>query len=128
MPFRADPRKTLAALAVLALPALAACAPGQQFSGLSVTAPGKPRAENPDSLVGSDGDLLEERLGRPDYLRAEDTAEVWQYRLDNCVVDFVLYRNGAGYRIAGWNGRHRVSGRDYDHDTCRRELRRRRAH
>ena len=81
-----------------------------------------PPTLEPGSMVGLDGGQLEGRLGLPDYRRVEDTVQVWQYRLENCVVDFVLYPDDSVHRITAWNGRHRVNGRNYDHDACSREL------
>ena len=120
-----SPSPIFSALAVsLASIALAGCATGQLASGVpgagSSVAAGP--ALEPESFVGQNSRQLETRLGPPDYRREEASAQVWQYRLDQCVVDFVLYRNGSGYRIEAWNGRHRTSGRGYDHDICRREL------
>ena len=108
--------KFLAMLLLCGLPLLGGCA----TSGLDIgsAARGGGKALEPDSLVGLDGGELEQHLGQPDYRRAEDTIRVWQYRLDQCVVDFVLHQNGSGYRVAAWDGRHKISGRGYDHDAC----------
>ena len=129
MPSRFAPFKSFAVLFLCGLPLLAGCATTQlagtarQAGGSAVR--GGAKALEPGSLVGLNGDQLERRLGEPDYLRAEDTTRVWQYRLDQCVVDFVLYRNGSGYRVAAWDGRHRISGRGYDHRACIVDLGRR---
>ena len=121
-----------ALIAALALPLLAACAQLPAAGGPGAAAGGTPaarqlRLRGPESLVGLDRVQLAQQLGQPDYRRMEDTVLVWQYRLDNCVVDFVFHQSGGGYHIAAWNGRHRTSGVDYNHDTCRRELRRHKA-
>ena len=121
MPHRTASRFA-SALAAAATLALAGCATGEFASGASVAGSPNAPALEPASLVGQNGFHLESRLGPPDYRREEASAQVWQYRLDQCVVDFVLYRNGSGYRIEAWDGRHRTSGLGYDHDTCRREL------
>ena len=121
--------KFLAALALCGLPLLAGCATagldGQSAFRQSAFRGGA-KALEPDSLVGLDGGELERHLGQPDYLRAEDTTRIWQYRLDQCVVDFVLYKNGSGYLVAAWDGRHRISGRGYNHRACVVDLGRRR--
>ena len=123
--------KSISAIAaVFASLMLAGCATGQlasgaaEASGPGFRAVGKPALE-PASLVGQKGHQLETRLGPPDYLREEASVRVWQYRLDGCVVDFVLYRNGSGFDVAAWNGRNRVSGLDYDHESCAHALARR---
>ena len=124
--FRSAPLKSLAVLALCGLPLLTGCAATQLAGGPAVRVAGKAPELEPESLVGLDGKQLERRLGQPDYLRAEDTTRIWQYRLDRCVVDFVLYRNGSGYRVAAWDGRHRISGRGYDHGACIADLGQRR--
>ena len=130
MTHRTAPRMASALAAVVASLALAGCADGQFASGSAAVygagsrAVGPPQLE-PASLVGQKGHQLETRLGPPDYLREEASARVWQYRLEGCVVDFVLYRNGSGLDVAAWNGRNRVSGLDYDHEACAHALARR---
>ena len=129
MPNHRPKLRILRAAVACASLAAAGCTAGQQAS-----APGSPSgsgirggawALEPESLVGRDGRQLESRLGRPDYRREEGRAMVWQYRLDGCVVDFVLYGDGSGFDVAAWRGRSRVSGGDYNHRACARELARR---
>ncbi len=51
---------------------------------------------DPTQVVGMLPRELRSLLGRPEFVRRDMTAEVWQYRRDRCVVDLFLYDDGAG--------------------------------
>jgi len=83
-----------------------------------------PPAEfEPASIVGLSADQLEARFGTADLLRREGTAEVWQYRLSACVVDYFVYPDAAGIRkIVAWDWRAPVLSADIDALKCRQDL------
>jgi len=87
-----------------------------------VPPPAPPPQLDPATLIGSPGDRLLLQLGEPDYQRIEAHVRIWQYRLDHCVVNFVLVDAGSGEMINAWTGRHRELGLVYDHEICIREL------
>ena len=86
--------------------------------------PAPPPAEfEPASIVGLSADQLEARFGTADLLRREGTAEVWQYRLSACVVDYFVYPDAAGIRkIVAWDWRAPVLSADIDALKCRQDL------
>ena len=51
---------------------------------------------DPRRFIGAKPDFLLEALGKPSSLRKEAPAEVWQYRAEQCVLDFFLYEEGDG--------------------------------
>lgn len=59
------------------------------------------RIATPQALMGATPDILLATLGRPDLLRREAPAQVWQYRGDGCVLDFVLYDDAPATAGAG---------------------------
>lgn len=87
-----------------------------------VPVPTPPAQLEPATLVGGASDQLLLRLGEPDYLRKEGQVEIWQYRFQSCVVNFIMLEGDGGPMITSWIGRHRQLGLAYDHDTCIREL------
>jgi hypothetical protein len=42
---------------------------------------------------------LTARLGRPDFKRQEETAQIWQYRGTACVLDVFLYQEGSDLKV-----------------------------
>ena len=83
-----------------------------------------PAAEfEPASIIGLSADQLEAHFGTADLLRREGTAEVWQYRLSACVVDYFVYPDAAGIRkIVAWDWRAPVLSADIDALKCRQDL------
>ena len=53
-----------------------------------------------ERLRGLTAAELARHLGKPDFVRAEPPAVVWQYRSTHCVLDLFLYRSEDEYRIA----------------------------
>ena len=74
----------------------------------------------PDDLVGLGRVKLFERLGTPHFDRLYDHVEIVQYRLQHCVIDFVII--GDQPIVQSWHGRHRVYGNAYDHELCVQNL------
>ena len=58
--------------------------------------PPPPPEFEPASLLGASSSKIEAVLGSADLLRREGTAEVWQYRLATCVVDYFVYPDAKG--------------------------------
>ena len=98
--------------------------PTEATEEISKPEPAPPPAEfEPASIVGLSADQLESRFGTADLLRREGTAEVWQYRLSACVVDYFVYPDAAGIRkIVAWDWRARVLSADIDALKCRQDL------
>ena len=81
--------------------------------------PELPPELDPESLIGSPASDVEQRLGLPVLRRLEGTTEVWQYRMESCIIDFVLPE---GTTVLALNSRHRQHGQSYDALSCRRDL------
>lgn len=81
--------------------------------------PALPAELDPESLIGQDATVLNLQLGEPDLRRREGTAEVWQYKMNTCVMDFVLLD---GQTVSAWHSRHRQRGMVNDPVICRRDL------
>ena len=50
-------------------------------------------------------------LGRPDLLRRDGDAEIWQYRAGSCILDIFLYEEPGGMRVAHADFRGNAPGR-----------------
>ncbi len=51
------------------------------------------------SMIGVADRDLSAALGEPTQVRRDDPAEIWQYRGQECVLDFYLYRASAGLQV-----------------------------
>lgn len=51
-------------------------------------------------LAGLSEAELRRLLGAPDFRRREASAQIWQYRSAECVLDLFLYRSAGAYRVA----------------------------
>lgn len=80
---------------------------------------------DPARLYGLNKAELVAQLGEADFLRRGDGADILQYRLKSCVVDFVFTPTDNEQRLTSWHARHRIYGQDFDEKTCRRDLARR---
>lgn len=49
------------------------------------------RTVHPDELMGKTGAEITELLGKPNLVRRETRAQVWQYRGQTCVLDLFFY-------------------------------------
>lgn len=64
-----------------------------------------------EKLPGLTGAQITEMLGKPQFLRQDNTAELWQYRGDACVLHLFLYRANDEWRVRHAEARPRaVSG------------------
>ncbi len=79
------------------------------------------RTLGPQELVGLDIDSLSRRLGTPHYQRVEGLVTVWQYRLDACVVDFIILSQNNSMIVSTWQARH-PENETYNHSLCSVEL------
>jgi len=53
-----------------------------------------------NQLTGLSETALRRLLGAPDFRRREASAQIWQYRSAECVLDLFLYRRAGAYRVA----------------------------
>ncbi len=54
---------------------------------------------DPRRIMGLTRDELSELLGKPHFRRRDITAEIWQYRHPECILDVFLYESGNDYRV-----------------------------
>ena len=77
----------------------------------------------PTSLLGASSSKIEAVLGSADLLRREGTAEVWQYRLATCVVDYFVYPDANGNKqVTGWDWRPPIIAENLNAQQCRQDL------
>lgn len=74
---------------------------------------------NPEIFLGKTSDDLVSNLGQEDYRRIDQDVLVLQFRMPNCIIDFVM---SSEKRISSYHGRHRVYGQDYDEASCQLDL------
>ena len=55
--------------------------------------------DDPARVLGLGPDQLTEILGRPELMRREPPAEIWQYRGESCVFDVFLYEEAGVVRV-----------------------------
>ena len=93
------------------------------FDIAAVTAPPPPPEFEPASLLGASSSKIEAVLGSADLLRREGTAEVWQYRLATCVVDYFVYPDANGNKqVTGWDWRPPIIAEILNAQQCRQDL------
>lgn len=68
---------------------------------------GKTDAKAIEDLRGLGRAELVSLLGEPDFLRRDAPAEVWQYRVPDCILDVFLYRDGGETRVVHAEARSR---------------------
>ena len=56
--------------------------------------------DDPGQLNGLDGHRVADLLGPASFVRRDGPAEVWQYRLEACVLDVYLYRDAGALTVA----------------------------
>lgn len=83
--------KALAPAALLLC--LAACQSGAPADGAMQPAAAI-ISDDSNAFIGLDDRALANALGKPQMVRSEPPAEVWQYGGADCVVDFYLYDSG----------------------------------
>jgi hypothetical protein len=75
-------------------------ADGDRASAEVAELPPEPEIDDdPERLLGLEPDALSDLLGRPELIRREDPAQVWQYRGADCVFDVVLYQEAGGRTV-----------------------------
>ena len=85
--------------------------------------PPPPLEFEPASLLGASSSKIEAVLGSADLLRREGTAEVWQYRLATCVVDYFVYPDANGNKqVTGWDWRPPIIAENLNAQQCRQDL------
>lgn len=85
--------------------------------------PPPPPEFEPASLLGASSSKIEAVLGSADLLRHEGTAEVWQYRLATCVVDYFVYPDADGNKqVTGWDWRPPIIAENLNAQQCRQDL------
>ena len=85
--------------------------------------PPPPPEFEPASLLGASSSKIEAVLGSADLLRREGTAEVWQYRLATCVVDYFVYPDADGNKqVTGWDWRPPIIAENLNAQQCRQDL------
>ena len=85
--------------------------------------PPPPPEFEPTSLLGASSSKIEAVLGSADLLRREGTAEVWQYRLATCVVDYFVYPDADGNKqVTGWDWRPPIIAENLNAQQCRQDL------
>ncbi len=105
-------------------------AAGETRSGDAQTADAlalQPIDTNPQRMLGADAEGLAARLGEPARRRREAAAQVWQYRLQTCVLDVVLYPENGTPVIAHLDARDRQGAPVATRGCLRRLLERRAA-
>lgn len=73
----------------------AALPPSKSSTGESPTIEGPPL----ETLPGMTGEQIIKLLGKPQFLRDETSAALWQYRAGGCVLNLFLYRTGEALRV-----------------------------
>ena len=68
-----------------------------------------PPAVKPEQIMGLTRIELLGLLGKPDFLRRDAPAEIWQYRGKKCILDVFLYDSGEYYRVLHFEVRDRTA-------------------
>jgi hypothetical protein len=75
-----------------------------------------------NEFVGFSPDRVLPILGAPDFVRRDGTAQIWQYRATNCILDLFLYQSGSEALVKHAELRSRVPGAE-SLDTCYSRMR-----
>lgn len=67
-----------------------------------------PPSVRPEQIMGLTRSELSDLLGKPDFLRRDAPAEIWQYRGKECILDVFLYETGEHYRVFHFEVRDRT--------------------
>ncbi len=59
----------------------------------------RPPPVDPRRIMGLTRAELSDLLGKPHFRRRDITAEIWQYRHAECILDVFLYESGDDYRV-----------------------------
>jgi hypothetical protein len=89
------------AMALTALPlCLAACQSAAPNEGAMLQPAAAIISNDSNAFIGLDDLALANALGKPQMVRKEMPAEVWQYGGADCVVDFYLYERDGRLEVA----------------------------
>lgn len=77
---------------------------------------------SPEEFVGFSPERVLPILGAPDFVRRDGSAQIWQYRATNCVLDLFLYQNGKETHVKHAELRPRVPGAE-SIDSCYSRMR-----
>ncbi len=89
----------------------------------AVETPPPPPEFEPASLLGASSSDVEAVFGSADLLRREGRAEVWQYRLATCVVDYFVYPDADGNKqVTDWDWRAPIITERLNARQCRQDL------
>jgi hypothetical protein len=77
---------------------------------------------SPDEFLGYSPERVLPVLGAPDFVRRDGTAQIWQYRATNCILDLFLYKTGNETRVRHAELRPRVPGAE-PVDACYSRMR-----
>lgn len=80
-----------------------------------------PVDDNPQRFLGLTPVDLTAELGKPQLRRQESTAEIWQYRRQDCVLDVFLYEESDGFKVAYLEARD-LSAEPVETRPCLRDL------
>jgi len=75
-----------------------------------------------NEFVGSSPDSVLPILGAPDFVRRDGSAQIWQYRATNCILDLFLYQAGSETKVKHAELRSRVPGAE-TLDVCYSRMR-----
>lgn len=79
--------------------------------------PSKPKITS-QQLLGQNGPWVKDKLGEPSFVRAERSANIWQYKHGHCVLNVFLYaQNEYPPKVLHFDAR-TASGGNTDRDTC----------
>ena len=92
-------------------------------SSVRAVEPPPPPEFEPASLLGASSSDVEAVFGSADLLRREGRAEVWQYRLATCVVDYFVYPDADGNKqVTDWDWRAPIITERLNARQCRQDL------
>ena len=77
---------------------------------------------SPEEFLGYSPERVLPILGAPDFVRRDGSAQIWQYRATNCVLDLFLYQNGKETHVKHAELRPRVPGAELV-DSCYSRMR-----
>ncbi len=101
--------------------AAAVTAPPPSVPAVEPTPP--PPEFEPASLLGASSSDVKAVFGSADLLRREGRAEVWQYRLATCVVDYFVYPDADGNKqVTDWDWRAPIITERLNARQCRQDL------
>ncbi|MEX2615286.1 MAG: hypothetical protein WD767_04245 [Alphaproteobacteria bacterium] len=70
----------------------------------------EPVNDDPRQLLRLSGKTVAALLGPASYVRRDGTAEIWQYRAAQCVLDVFLFQDSSGLSVAHVDLRERADG------------------